>query len=81
MYKPVFHDGHIIGTLFIQSDLRGLCSQLFMSSGIAGVILLLSLAIAFLLSMGLQRVVSNPIMELVQAMGVVSREKNFSAQL
>jgi len=81
LYKPVFHDGHIIGTFFIQSDLRGLQSQLFMSSGIAGAILLVSLGIAFLLSMGLQRVVSNPIMELVQAMGVVSREENFAARV
>jgi len=81
-HLSVFHriilDNKPIGTLFIQSDLEELYRRITWHVGFAVAIMVVSLFCAFLLLSKLQKVITKPILELVQVMGIVSKNKNYS---
>ena len=75
---PVFQDGQKIGTVFLQSNLRLLHSRLLWFSFEVFLVLGLSILIAYLISARLQQIISRPILHLVETMGMVSRDNNYS---
>ncbi len=81
-FLEVFHsivlDGQTIGTIFIRSDLQALYSRLKLYAGAGGIIMLVSMLAAYLLSSRLQRIISEPILSLTQMMKRVSEEKDYS---
>ena len=81
-FLEVFHsivlDGQTIGTIFIRSDLQALYSRLKLYAGAGGMIMLVSMLAAYLLSSRLQRIISEPILSLTQMMKRVSEEKDYS---
>ena len=79
VFKPIILDGEIIGTIFIRSDLEALYARLQWYGSIAAAILLMSILVALVLSSLLQRVVSKPILYLVQLMKTVSEKPNSAA--
>jgi PAS domain S-box-containing protein len=71
-------NGDPIGRIYIEADLRDLDDRLLRFVMIDFVVLLGSLAIAFLLSYRLQRVISGPIQELAETASSVSMHENYS---
>ena len=71
-------DGQLVGTLYLQSDLQELHTRLILYSKIVGMILLASSLLTFLLSTGLQRVISKSIVGLARTARIVSAEKNYA---
>jgi PAS domain S-box-containing protein len=67
-----------IGTLYIQYDLKEFYSLIKWHAGFAIVILICSISLAFLLLTKLHRVITDPILNLVQVMSAVSENKNYS---
>lgn len=70
----------VIGTVFLESDLKELDSRLTNYIYIVGSIILLSSLVAFLLSSKLQRIISEPIVNLAHTAKIVSVEKNYAVR-
>jgi signal transduction histidine kinase/DNA-binding response OmpR family regulator len=79
-FQPVVLDGQRIGTVYLESDLRDLRSLLLGFLGNAGVILLISGLLAFLLASWLQGFISRPVLALVDVMKKVTGEKNYAVR-
>jgi signal transduction histidine kinase/DNA-binding response OmpR family regulator len=76
--RHIFLDGGRVGTVYLRSDVGELYSRLQWYAGIVGLIMLASFVVAYMLSKGLQRVVSKPILDLAETMKRVSNEKTYS---
>lgn len=80
LFTPVIKEQRTIGTLYLRSSLRGLYQQLWRFGIIAAAVLSTSLAAAFLLSMLLQRRISEPILALTETAQSVSRKGDYSVR-
>ncbi len=78
LLRPIVHDGKTTGTLLLDEDLGAFRAREALFGRTAALILVLSLAAAFLLSSRLQRVVSQPIRELGQTALLVSLANDYS---
>jgi PAS domain S-box-containing protein len=78
--RPIRHDGEIIGAVCLRSNLDGFYSRLRQYGAIAGMLLLASALLAFVLSIRLQRVISHPILELAHTARSVAQKKNYSVR-
>jgi signal transduction histidine kinase/DNA-binding response OmpR family regulator/HAMP domain-containing protein len=76
-HEIVLH-GERLGTLYIGSDMRYWNARLQRYTGIVAILMLGAAGVAFLLSSRLQKVISEPILELEQTMRTVSTQKNFA---
>jgi len=70
-----------VGTLYLESDMRPWRDRLVRYSGIVALLMCGAALLAFLLSARLQRVISEPIVELEQAMRTVGVQKNFALRV
>jgi two-component system sensor histidine kinase/response regulator len=80
LFQPIILNGESIGTIFIEADLTDLSERTTRFVEIAFLVLLGSLAIAFVLSSRLQRVISDPIRELADTASSVSAHENYSVR-
>jgi PAS domain S-box-containing protein len=80
LFQPIILNGNSIGTIFIEADLTDLRARLTRFLEIDSLVLLASLAVAFLLSTRLQRVISDPIRELADTALSVYTEENYSVR-
>jgi signal transduction histidine kinase len=80
LFRPIVHKGETIGVVYLESDMRALSSRLGRYAGIVGLVLLASLLVALALSSQLQRLVSDPILELAHVARSVALEKNYSVR-
>ena len=78
--KPIILDEEKIGTVYVQSDLEELYSRLTKFAGTVAIILLICSLMAFVLITRLQRVITQPIMHLVNLARIVTAEKNYSVR-
>jgi PAS domain S-box-containing protein len=78
LFRPIKQGGELAGTIFVASDLNGLSSRLVSYVVIVAGVFLASLLGALLLSHRLQRLVSDPIVDLAQVARTVAQEKNYS---
>ncbi len=79
--KPIFLDNQLIATIFIKSNTDELFSKLFQLISIFIIIMFGTLCVAYLVSAKLQRLITSPILNLVQAMEAVSEKKNYSIRV
>jgi PAS domain S-box-containing protein len=79
-FQPITLNGEFIGTIFIEADLEDLHDRTTRFIEIAALVLLASLAVAFLLSSRMQRVISGPIAELADTATSVSTHGNYSVR-
>lgn len=70
-------EGREVGTVVIESNMKGLREKLDVFFIVGGLVMLMAVLIAYLVSARLQGLISEPIMRLVQTMKRVSLEKNF----
>jgi PAS domain S-box-containing protein len=80
LQRPITLDNETIGRVYLQSNLRALYARLGRYGCIAGLMLLASGLVAFLLSTRLQRLISQPILELAETARTVAEEKNYAAR-
>ena len=78
--RPVMLDGEKVGAIFIRSDTKRLQRRLERYAGIAVLVMLASLLVAFLLSTKLQNLISRPILNLVETAKRISVEKDYSVR-
>ncbi|MBC2694703.1 MAG: response regulator [Desulfobacteraceae bacterium] len=78
VFNRIVLDGETIGTIFIRSDLHAFYSRLMLYLSVGGIVMLVSLFMAYLLSIGFQRTISTPILYLAQRMKLVTEEKNYA---
>ncbi|MEE8400110.1 MAG: CHASE sensor domain-containing protein, partial [Desulfobacterales bacterium] len=78
LFEQISIDGDTMGSVHIRSDLQGLYSRLKWYAFICVLVMLASSLLAYVLSTRFQRLISEPILQLVHTMEVVSEEKNYS---
>jgi len=78
VFNRIVLDGETIGTIFIRSDLQAFYSRLMLYLSVGGIVMLVSVFVAYLLSTGFQRSISTPILHLAQRMKLVTEEKNYA---
>src|SRR5437867_433202 len=78
LFREIIENRQDLGTVYLKSDLLELNTRLRQYANIVAVVLVVSMGVAWLLSLRLQRVVSQPILHLAKTTRVVSVEKNYS---
>lgn len=78
---PIILEGQQIGTLMIKSSLDGLKQKFNQQIQIVLILLLVSLLIAFLLSLKLQRFLFEPIKKLLSAIRHITQHRDYSIQV
>ena len=78
LFHPVYLGSDVIGTIFLQADLGELQDRLARFIEFASLVLLGSIALAYMLSSRLQRFISGPIRELADTALMVSAQENYS---
>jgi two-component system, sensor histidine kinase and response regulator len=76
--EPIQLNNETLGTIVVNSDLEALHSRTARFVGIIGVVSLLSFVTAYLLASRLQRVISEPILDLAETAAAVSLKKDYS---
>lgn len=79
-FRRIVLTGENIGTIYISSDLREINARLWHYGIIVGVVLILSSLVAFILSMRLQHIISDPISHLAEVAHAVATEKDYSVR-
>ena len=77
---PIHLNGAIIGTVFIRSDLQQIYSLIETYILISVSVFVLSIAIALLLSTAMQKVISGPILHLLNTIRGVSADQNYAVR-
>jgi PAS domain S-box-containing protein len=80
LFQPITLNRETIGTIFLEADLTDLSSRTARFVEIAFLVLIASLAVAFILSSRLQHVISDPIQELANTASSVSAHKSYSVR-
>lgn len=78
LFQPIVFQNEKIGTIYIRSSLIGMLERLRLYSTIVIFILLVSFVIAFMLSSRIQRIISEPILDLTGKAWEISEHKNYS---
>ena len=69
-----------LGTLYLDSDLKALYNTLRLSGAIAAAVMAVSLLTAYLLSLALQGMISQPILTLARTASAVSERRDYSVR-
>ena len=78
LFREILLNGRAIGTVYFKSDLLELNTRLQRYANIVIYVLLISIGVAWLLSLRLQKIVSQPILHLAKTARAVSARKNYS---
>jgi len=78
LFQNIVLNGKSIGTIYIEADLKDLNERLLRFAEIDFIVLLGSLAVAFVLFYRLQRVITGPIQELADTASAVIAHENYS---
>jgi PAS domain S-box-containing protein len=78
LFRSIRFEGELVGTVYVKSDLRGLRERFKQYEWLVTAIVLASLFVALVLSSQLQRVISEPIVELADVARNVSRRKDYT---
>ena len=78
--RPILHNGETVGFIYLESDMQELYSRLENYAGIVGMVFVAALLLALILSNWLQRLISGPILQLLQLTRAVAVDKNYSVR-
>ena len=81
LQRSIVLQGEILGAVCLRSSLVDFNRRVAQYGGIAVLVLLASALVAFIISLRLQRVISEPILELAGAAHDVAEEKNYSVRM
>ena len=80
LFQPIILDHRRIGTIYIQSDTREMRSHLAEYASIIAMAMLAACLIAFLISLRVQRVITQPILQLAEITKAVSVKKDYAVR-
>jgi len=80
LFRTIMLDGEKLGTLFIQADLKEAYAALIRGIGTLLMMILISSIIAYALAARLQKVISRPILDLVETAAQISDKKDYSVR-
>lgn len=80
VFRPVVLNEKWIGTVHVRTDLDGIRDRLVLFAGIAALVLLGSMAVAFGLSAWLQRPIAEPILALAETARAIAERKDYSVR-
>jgi methyl-accepting chemotaxis protein len=75
---PIAHQGETVGTLYISRDLTDVHRRLTVGTGIIAALLLLAIGAALALASGMQRSVSEPLLNLAHIARQISTTRDYS---
>jgi two-component system sensor histidine kinase/response regulator len=78
LFQPIWLHGERVGTIYLQSDLGALYARVGRFAEIVLIVMLASFVTAFLLASRLQRVISEPVLELARTALAVSHKKDYA---
>ncbi len=78
VYRPIFRNGEAVGTVYVEANLNTLDLRLRQYALIGGIVFLIGVAVTLLLSARLQKVISDPILDLVQTARSITRKRDYS---
>jgi signal transduction histidine kinase/CheY-like chemotaxis protein len=81
VFRQILFAQQTIGAVYIESDLEEIHQRLKSFAGTAALILLASCLLAFVLSTGLEGIISKPIADLAKTAQLVSSHKNYEARV
>ncbi|MBN1910002.1 MAG: response regulator [Pirellulales bacterium] len=81
LFQQVLDQGEPVGTLYVLANMDDLNTQLWEYARIAAVVTICSLAISILLSIGMQRAISSPLRDLVEASERITAQNDFSIRV
>ncbi|MBU0765659.1 MAG: response regulator [Bacteroidetes bacterium] len=79
--KPVRFDNEVIGSVYINSDLDEYSERTFRLVKIIAILLSVSLLASLLLSLKMQKIISEPVLRLCGIMGMISESNDYSIRL
>lgn len=79
--QQVVHDGEVIGTILLRASMQDLYNQQVQYLRVAMVVMMVSLGTAFVLAARLQRIVSNPIVQLAETAQKISESGDYSVRV
>ncbi len=80
LHAPIDLDGEIIGTLYLRSDLEQMYDIIDAYLVLAGFVVLFLIIVAFLIASRLQKVVTEPLLDLLETMQAVSSDQDYSVR-
>jgi len=80
LFQSVLQDGRRLGTLYLMSDLQAIYDRFRLYGGIVALVMAVCFMVALLISLSLERRISDPIMALAAAAKIVSERKDYSIQ-
>ena len=80
LFKQIRFNNEVIGTIYLKSDLSERKERLEVCAVLIGFLMIISFAVAFILSYRLQRIITGPILRLGYIVKSVSTEKNYSVR-
>ncbi|MFA5982654.1 MAG: response regulator [Methylococcaceae bacterium] len=81
LIHAIYLEGQMIGALELIDDLSGLKALLNRYYRIIGLVFVFTFALILFLSTRLQKIFSDPLIDLMKAMALVTRDKNFRARV
>jgi len=78
LFRPILVAGENTGTIYLRADLEGIRAQLGRFALILGGVMLVSMLVAYWIAARLQRVISDPVAELVAITNRVAAEKDYA---
>ncbi len=76
--RPILLDDVRIGSIVVEGSLASARARILRHVGILAAVMALACGVAYLLSRGLQRTISGPIMHLMEVTAAVSRDRNYA---
>ena len=80
VWRPIILDGDSVGTIAIESDLQEFYARMGRYASIGVVAIMASSFVGWLLSLRLQRIISSPILHLVETTRAVSEKMDYSVR-
>ncbi len=80
LFKTIMLEGEKLGTLFIQADMKEMYAALIRGIGTLLLMIFISSIIAYALAAKLQKIISRPILDLVETAAQVSDKKDYSVR-
>ena len=78
LYRPVKHDGKVVGTIYLQVDIWTMWARLKSYIGMVIMVMGISMLVALIFANRLQRFFSSPILELARVAHAITERKDFS---
>ncbi|MEZ0218168.1 MAG: PAS domain S-box protein, partial [Rariglobus sp.] len=81
LFRSINLTGDVIGTIYLQSDLEEMHARWQRYALIASLVLLAAMAITWLIASKLQRIISEPVLQLAATAGRVAAERDYSVRV